>query len=331
MSEFADVTASEGAQVDASPSESVSVASTPDAGAVDAVPEVEASGSVPVERAGDTASSESPNVDASSDAAPSGKPAFLQLLNDTLGDDATELDDFVGGLKQKHIERFSPEAKQTIKNMLRAFNVESARVNKLADEREAQLKSEARIIDERARGLHAQRAALLKMLKNPNIEKNAQDPGISHDEMMTPEGQKKYLEHLAAKQWKESLEPLQATTQREARALAYQEWASDKPEMRDDSFKTEMRQLIEQRKSVNMSLSTADAYEIVRARRQAAKADQARARENAVRAASARQIGRGNGTAEKPKAPPKRGGARAIADFLKANPDYQYRGRNARR
>jgi hypothetical protein len=258
----------------------------------------------------------------------SGRPAFMQLLEDTLGDESSEMDGFTDGLKQKHIEAFSPEARQTIKNLLRAVKAEEARTGEVLNKREAQLKAEAAGLDNRARGLHAQRAALLKMLGNPNIAKNAAVPDISDDDLMTPEGQRKYLEHLAAKQWKDSLEPLQAQTQKEAQGLAYQKWASDKPEMRDESFKSDMRSLIEERKSINMSLSTADAYEIVRARRSAGKAQTARAREAAVRAASARQIGRGNGTADKPKAPPKGAKATEIAAFLEANPDYQYRGRN---
>mgnify|MGYP003630890205 FL=1 len=257
------------------------------------------------------------------------KPSFLQFLEDTVGDDGTDLDPFVAGLKSKHIENLTPEGRQIIKNMLRAFGAESARVNNTVTAREAKLRSEAAEIDNRARGLHAQRAALLKMLNNPDITKNANVPEMSPDELMTPEGQKKYLEHLSAKHWKESLEPLAATTQAEAKALAYQKWASDKPEMRNEAFKADMRGLIENRKSMNLSLSTADAYEIVRARQAVSKAETARAREHAVRAASARQIGRGAGIAEKPKGPPKKASAIEIAQFIKANPDYKHR-RNRR-
>ena len=262
-----------------------------------------------------------------SDQNPSG---FMQLMRDTLGDESSDLDAFTAGLKKSHINDFSPEARQTMKNMLRAFKSEGSSRSEALNERERILKEEASVIDDRARGLHAQRAALLKMMRNPDIEKNANDPGISDDDLMTPEGQRKYLEHLTAKQWKNSLEPLQQTTKREAQALAYQKWASDKPEMRNDDFRGEMKALIENRRTMNLSLTTSDAYEIVKARQSAAKAEASRSREHAVRAASARQIGRGTGTAEVPKTPPKKGGAAAIAKFIKANPDYKYRGRRSR-
>ena len=254
-----------------------------------------------------------------------GRPAFFQLLQDTLGDDKDDLDGFTDGLKPQHIKEFSSEARQTIKNLLRAFKGEGEARSAELTARESQLKQEAAEIDNRARGLHAQRAALLKLMQNPDIAKNAEVPEISDDDLMTPEGQKRYLEHLAAKNWKDSLAPLQETTQREAQALAYQKWAADKPEMRDERFKAGMIKLIADRKAINMSLSTADAYEIMKARASATQAETARARENAVRAASARQLSRGNGAAETPKSPPKKGGVAAIAQFVKENPDYNPR------
>jgi hypothetical protein len=263
---------------------------------------------------------------------PPGKtPAFLQLLSDTVGDDTTDLDEFVGSLKQKHIESLTPEGRQIIKNMLRAFKTESGRISEHVTQRETQLKNEAKALDNRARGLHAQRSALLKMLQRPDLIAKASQDAVSDDDLLTPEGQRKHLEQLVAKNWKESLGELEQTTQAEARSIAFQQWASDKPEMKDPVFTKDMRDMIESRARLDLKLGTADAYELVKARRGVKAAGDARARENAVRAAAARQIGTGSGAAEKPKAPPKKGGARAIANFLKANPDYKYRGRNARK
>ena len=101
--------------------------------------------------------------------------------------------------------------------------------------------------------------------------------------------------------------------------------------MKRESFRTEVAELIQNRQKMGFGLSTPDAYDIVKSRQTKAAQDKQKTRDRQVRAAAARQIGKGASNASSPSGPPKGATAQEIYEWLKAHPEEAKRYRSGRR
>jgi hypothetical protein len=184
---------------------------------------------------------------------------------------------------------------------------------------------------DRERALLAQQKAFADLLNDDKMRSVLSTPEGELPDVMSPEGIEARIERATAQKLSELIAPVQQATQLADKRSALQDFMDQNPEMKRESFRTEVAELIQNRQKMGFGLSTPDAYDIVKSRHAKAAQDKQKTRDRQVRAAAARQIGKGASNASSPSGPPKGARAQEIYEWLKAHPEEAKRYRAGRR
>ena len=265
-------------------------------------------------------------------AQPEETPEGFDLLNSDLPEDETfELDGFYKGIKPEHIEKLDPLSKRVIHNLRRDYHNKRQRDAAQARAQDVVHHEKEQVLKDRERALLAQQKAFADLLNDDKLRQVLAQPEADLPDVMSPEGIEARIERATAQKLSELIQPVQEATQVADRRNALQDFMDVNPEMQREGFRNEVATLIRNRKQMGFAISTPDAYEIVKSRQAQAATDKQRARDRQVRAAAARQIGKGASNASTPSGPPKGARAQEIYDWLKAHPEEAKRYRSGRR
>lgn len=276
---------------------------------------------------------------ASVDAAPSGEvfeqevapeptpePSSFNALDAELGEiEELQHDGFYEKITEDHIKDLPPTARRILHN----FRVD----RKLAEEKHvSELESlQAKIQDRESnlsgmeREFAKRQAEFASLVEDPEVQKLLSEPDGDLPDIFTEEGVEARIQRGIAKGMSAILEPMKHAADVKARESNYLEFVSQRPEMKDPSFKKDVAGLVRSRANEGIPLSTQDAYQIVKARRVMAQQQARAAQEQRARQQSARRIGRAvsGGNPSNGEIPPEvqKKGAYAISQWLAANPE----------
>lgn len=269
------------------------------------------------------------------DAAPSGEvfeqevapePSSFNALDSELGEiEELQHDGFYEKIDESHIKDLPPTARRILHN----FRVD----RKLASEKHvSELEALKTKIEERESNLSGMEREFAKrqsefanLVEDPEVQKLLSEPDGELPDIFTEEGVEARIQRGIAKGMSAILEPMKNAADVKARESNYLDFVSQRPEMKDASFKKDVAGLVRSRANEGVPLSTQDAYQIVKARRVMAQQQARSAQEQRARQQSARRIGRAvsGGNPSSGGIPPevKKKGAYAISQWLAANPE----------
>jgi hypothetical protein len=272
---------------------------------------------------------------ASVDAAPSGEvfeeevapePSSFNALDAELGEiEELQHDGFYEKIDESHIKDLPPTARRILHN----FRVD----RKLAEEKHvSELESLQTKIQDRESNLSGmerefakRQAEFASLVEDPEVQRLLSEPDGELPDIFTEEGVEARIQRGIAKGMSAILEPMKNAADVKARESNYLDFVSQRPEMKDASFKKDVAGLVRSRANEGIPLSTQDAYQIVKARRVMAQQQARSAQEQRARQQSARRIGRAvsGGNPSSGEIPPEvqKKGAYAISQWLAANPE----------
>ena len=256
---------------------------------------------------------------------------FDFLTSDLPKDETFELDGFYKGIKPEHLEKLDPLSKRVIHNLRRDYHNKRQRDAESARGLEAKFSEREQAMKDRERALLAQQKAFADLLNDDKMRSVLSKPEGELPDVMSPEGIEARIERAAAQKLSELIAPVQQATQLADQRSALQDFIDQHPEMKRESFRNEVAELIQNRQKMGFGLSTPDAYDIVKSRQVKAAQEKQKTRDRQVRAAAARQIGKGASNASSPSGPPKGARAQEIYEWLKAHPEEAKRYRSGRR
>ena len=269
------------------------------------------------------------------DAAPSGEvfeqevapePSSFNALDSELGEiEELQHDGFYEKIDESHIKDLPPTARRILHN----FRVD----RKLAEEKHvSELESLQTKIQDRESNLSGmerefakRQAEFASLVEDPEVQRLLSEPDGELPDIFTEEGVEARIQRGIAKGMSAILEPMKNAADVKARESNYLDFVSQRPEMKDASFKKDVAGLVRSRANEGIPLSTQDAYQIVKARRVMAQQQARSAQEQRARQQSARRIGRAvsGGNPSSGEIPPEvqKKGAYAISQWLAANPE----------
>ena len=254
---------------------------------------------------------------------------FDLLTSDLPRDEILDLDGFYKGIKPEHLDKLDPLSKRVIHNLRRDYHNKRQKDSFAARELEAKYQDRGNQLKAKEREFVNRQKAFSELLDNPQLKSILSQPKDNLPDINTPEGLEARIERAAAEKLQSLINPVHEIAQRESKKAALTDFVAGHPEMRDKAFQKEMADVIRDRQKMGYSISTPDAYELVRSRRGAIAEDRTRKRDRQARAASARQIGRGKGNAKGTSGPPKGAKAHELYAWVKANPEEAKRLRSA--
>ena len=230
----------------------------------------------------------------------------------------------------EHLEKLDPLSKRVIHNLRRDYHNKRQRDASAARDLELQYQEKSKSFIDREKALVAQQKAFADLLNDKNLQEVLSRPEAELPDLMSPQGIEARIERAAAQKLSELVRPVKQATEVAERRDALQSFINEHPDMKSENFRKEVAKLIHDRQGMGFAISTPDAYEIVKSRRQVAASEKERARERQARATSARQIGRGQMSGAANSGPPKGAKAHELYEWLKAHPEEAKRiaGRN---
>ncbi len=255
----------------------------------------------------------------------SAHPSF-NALDSALSDiEELEHDGFYEKIDEGHLKDLPPVARRILHN----FRVDRKKQQE-AHNREMQgimtkVEARERRLAESEREFAKRQSEFASLVEDPEVQKILAEPQGEMPDVFTEEGVEARIQRGIAKGMSAILEPMKTAADIKARENSYLDFVQGHPEMRDDGFKKEVVSLVRARADVGTPVSTQDAYQLVKARRITAQQQARVQHEQRARQQSARRVARAvsGGNPSNGEIPPdvKKGGALAIANWLKANPE----------
>lgn len=259
---------------------------------------------------------------------------FWKVAEEALGGVRdTELPGYVKSLTPSHIDELPTTAKQIIRDALLAKQRAEVKAQEAAKSAEERINQQRALVEQQERAFARRQASFAALVDSPEVRKLLAQPEGELPDPYTPEGIQARIQRETAKTVQAFFEPIQKEAEIRAKESAYLDFVEAHPEMKDSAFKSEVNALLIERRNAGMSVTTPDAYEIIKGRRMAAEAQLRRNRELAARRASAEKVGRASAGSSPssdpiPQAVLKRGAA-AVAEYLENNPSAMAAARRA--
>lgn len=156
------------------------------------------------------------------------------------------------------------------------------------DRKEAELRT-------KARDLIRNRAQLNRVLLDPKLQELIKNSDVPEDQLADPyseEGIQQRIQRGVAQAMKAFQAPITDAAQRAQQMAAYQDFVEAHPLMREKQFKSEVRSIMEERKSAGTQISLEDAYNLADRNRILREQQVSSEKERKARAASARRVQR---------------------------------------
>ena len=198
-------------------------------------------------------------------------------------------------IDERSIEQLPDSIKGLFKHMVAQQRMSYSKREGVLGKRADELNRRAGQIETDARKLISNRAQLNQVLMNPRFQemlKAADKPVEEMPDAFTPEGIQARIEKGIAEGMKRFQQPITDAAYKAQQQARYSDFVAEHPQMKDASFKRDVRGLMEQRSKAGSPVALEDAYEkIDRQRLLRAEADRTE-KERHARSQSARKISR---------------------------------------
>lgn len=198
-------------------------------------------------------------------------------------------------IDERSIEKLPDSMKGLMKHLIAQQRVEARKAEEAYAERQSALEKRREEIEGQNKVLIRNRAQLNQVLLDPKFQeylKMADTPDEDLPDPMSDEGIEARIKKGVAQAMRQFQEPIQQSARRAQQLSAYQDFVDANPKMQDAQFKSDVRQLMEQRKEAGNAVSLPDAYALVERNRLVAAQEKQTAKERLRRRESAQQVQR---------------------------------------
>ena len=198
-------------------------------------------------------------------------------------------------IDERSIEKLPDSMKGLMKHLIAQQRVEARKAEEAYAERQSALEKRRDEIEGQNKVLIRNRAQLNQVLLDPKFQeylKMADTPDEDLPDPMSDEGIEARIKKGVAQAMRQFQEPIQQSARRAQQLSAYQDFVDANPKMQDAQFKSDVRQLMEQRKEAGNAVSLPDAYALVERNRLVAAQEKQTAKERLRRRESAQQVQR---------------------------------------
>ena len=223
-------------------------------------------------------------------------PERLESLLDALGEiPETPSEALLETLDAKSVENLPDSMKGLFKHMVAA---ERQRVRQMEDKlssRNAELEKKFEELKEQNRVVIRNRAQLNEVLMDPKFQEYLKHADVPEEELKDPfsqEGIEQRIKKGVAEAMREFQRPIHESATRAQQMARYQDFVAAHPKMTDKAFKTDVRDLMQERKNSGSALALEDAYALVERNRLVAEQEKQTTRDRLKRSESARNVSR---------------------------------------
>ncbi len=237
-----------------------------------------------------------PQVETPQEAPTTTEPSSLDDLLDALGDIPDEPSAaLLENLDESTIKNLPASMKGLFKHMVAAERKRVRELEEKINTRSSDLDKKFEELKEQNRVVIRNRAQLNEVLMDPKFQEYLQQADVPEEEMADPyskEGIEQRIKKGVAEAMREFQKPIAESATRAQQMAKYQDFVAANPMMQDRGFKTEVRDLMQQRRDGGTPVSLEDAYALVERGRMLAEQQKQTAKERLKRSQSARQVSR---------------------------------------
>ena len=198
-------------------------------------------------------------------------------------------------IDEDSIDRLPQNIRGLFKHLVAAQRQQLDAQTEQMKQRIADLDAREEQIAAKARDLIRNRAHLNRVLTDPKLQKLIEGSEVPDDQLADPyseEGIQQRIQRGVAQAMKAFQAPITEAAQRAQQMSAYQDFVESHPLMKQKAFKSEVRQIMEERKTQGAQISLEDAYNLADRNRMLKGQQAAQQKERAARSASARKVQR---------------------------------------
>ena len=198
-------------------------------------------------------------------------------------------------IDEKTIEQLPDSVKGMMKHLMAQQQVVQRKRLSEIDSRAKRLTERSQRVNDETKDLLQKRYELNRVLMDPKFQqylKQAQVPEEQMEDPFTPEGIKQRIDKGVAKAMTEFQKPIVEAAERARQISKYQDFVDSNPQMKDASFKKEVRTVMESRKETGQPVSLEDAYMMVDRERLIKAEETRKQKELTARARSNKKISR---------------------------------------
>tara|TARA_R100001594_G_scaffold147918_1_gene201852 strand:+ start:4596 stop:5564 length:969 start_codon:yes stop_codon:yes gene_type:complete len=223
-------------------------------------------------------------------------PSRLDDLLDALGEIPDEPSEaLLENLDENTIKNLPASMKGLFKHMVAAERKRVRELEEKMNTRSSDLDKKFEDLKEQNRVVIRNRAQLNEVLMDPKFQEYLQQADVPEEQMADPyskEGIEQRIKKGVAEAMREFQKPIAESATRAQQMAKYQDFVAANPMMQDRGFKTEVRDLMQQRRDSGTPVSLEDAYALVERGRMLAEQQKQTAKERLKRSQSARQVSR---------------------------------------
>tara|TARA_R110000824_G_scaffold94249_1_gene227548 strand:- start:813 stop:1814 length:1002 start_codon:yes stop_codon:yes gene_type:complete len=223
-------------------------------------------------------------------------PERLESLLDALGEiPETPSEALLETLDAKSVENLPDSMKGLFKHMVSAERQRVKQMEEKLSSRNTELDKKFEELKEQNRVVIRNRAQLNEVLMDPKFQKYLKDADVPEEELKDPfsqEGIEQRIKKGVAEAMREFQRPIHESATKAQQMARYQDFVATHPLMGDKAFKTDVRDLMQERKNTGSALALEDAYALVERNRLISAQEKQTARDRIKRSESARNVSR---------------------------------------
>tara|TARA_R110000851_G_scaffold55141_4_gene129557 strand:+ start:61 stop:1065 length:1005 start_codon:yes stop_codon:yes gene_type:complete len=223
-------------------------------------------------------------------------PERLESLLDALGEiPETPSEALLETLDAKSVENLPDSMKGLFKHMVAAERQRVKQMQEKLSSRNEELEKKFEELKEQNRVVIRNRAQLNEVLMDPKFQEYLKHADVPEEELKDPfsqEGIEQRIKKGVAEAMREFQRPIHESATRAQQMARYQDFVAAHPKMTDKAFKTDVRDLMQERKNSGSALALEDAYALVERNRLVAAQEKQTTRDRLKRSESARNVSR---------------------------------------
>ena len=224
------------------------------------------------------------------------QPSKLEDLLEALGEIPDQPSEaLLGNLDAKSVRNLPDSMKGLFKHLVAAERLRVRQVEEKMSTRNTELDKKFEELKEQNRVVIRNRAQLNQVLLDPKFQEFLKAADVPDEDLKDPfsqEGIQQRIKKGVAEAMREFQKPIQESATKAQQMAKYQDFVASHPQMGDKVFKTEVRDLMQERKNSGSAVSLDDAYALVERNRMVAEQQKQTARDRLKRSESARNVSR---------------------------------------
>lgn len=224
------------------------------------------------------------------------QPSKLEGLLDALGEIPEKPSEaLLESLDAKSVENLPDSMKGLFKHLVAAERQRVRQLEQKMSTRNTELDKKFEELKEQNRVVIRNRAQLNQVLLDPKFQEFLKNADVPEEELKDPfsqEGIQQRIKKGVAEAMREFQKPIQESATKAQQMAKYQDFVAGHPMMQEKSFKTEVRDLMQERKDSGSALTLDDAYALVERNRMVAEQQKQTTRDRLKRSESARNVSR---------------------------------------